>query len=144
MGSEMCIRDRSGPEEIAANAFSNITLSCLVAKNVAELDDFLVTWNFKNQSDPLKAGGKYRIPALEPITSCRRAFKLEIINVTENDEGVYSCHQTCKDSAGDVCKDSAQFELKVHSPRPKEYSPPLTKSKKILFDFQLLHISNVY
>ena len=136
--------ERSGPKEIAANVSSNVNLSCLVDKTVTELEDLLLTWNFKNQSDPLKIGGKYRIPALEPITSCRRAFKLEIINVTANDEGVYTCHQTCKDSGGDVCKDSAQFELKVHSPRPKEYSPPLTKSKKILILFKLLHISNVY
>ncbi|XP_074623520.1 putative oxidoreductase PXDNL [Acropora palmata] len=121
--------ERSGPKDIAANVFSNVTLSCLVDKTVTALDDLLVTWNFKNQSDPLKTGGKYRIPALEPITSCRRAFKLEIINVTENDKGVYTCHQTCKDSGGDVCKDSAQFELKVHSPRQKEYSPPLTKNE---------------
>ncbi|XP_067020451.1 uncharacterized protein [Acropora muricata] len=120
--------ERSGPKEIAANVSSNITLSCLVDKTLIKLEDLLLTWNFKNQSDPLKTGGKYRIPALEPITSCRRAFKLEIINVTGNDEGVYTCHQTCKDSGGDVCKDSAQFELKVHSPRPKEYSPPLTKT----------------
>jgi len=111
---------RSGPTKTAANAFSNITLSCLVAKTVAELDDLLVTWNFNNQSDPLKTSGKYRIPALNPISSCKRAFKLEIINVTADDEGVYSCHQTCKDSGGDVCKSSAQFELKVYSHPPKE------------------------
>ena len=126
---------RSGPKETEANAFSNITLSCLVAKTVAELD-LRLTWNFKNQSDPLKTGGKYRIPALEPISGCRGPFKLEIINVTADDEGVYSCHQTCKDSDRDVCKSSAQFELKVYS--------PLTRSKKILSDFQVLHISNVY
>ena len=41
---------RSGPAEIRVKAFSNVTLSCLVAKAVAELDDLLVTWNFKNQS----------------------------------------------------------------------------------------------
>ena len=109
---------RSGPEEIAANAFSNITLSCLVSRIVAKLDDLRVTWNFKNQSDPLKTGGKYRIPELEPITSCRRAFKLEIINVKADDEGVYSCHQSCKDSFDDLCKSSAQLELKVYSPFP--------------------------
>ena len=45
-----------------------------------------MTWNFKNQSDPLKTGGKHKIPALEPFSSCKRAFKLEIINVTADDE----------------------------------------------------------
>ncbi|XP_015767116.1 PREDICTED: hemicentin-1-like [Acropora digitifera] len=119
---------RSGPEEIAASAFSNITLSCLVPKTVAELDDLRVTWNFKNQSDPLKTGGKYRIPGLEPISSCRRAFKLEIIKVTADDEGVYSCHQSCKYGVTDYCKSSAQVELKVYSPPPKEYPTPTTRS----------------
>ena len=135
---------RSGPEEIAASAFSNITLSCLVPRAVAELDDLWVTWNFKNQSDPLKTGGKYRIPELEPISSCRRAFNLEIIKITADDEGVYSCHQSCKDSDGDPCKSSAQLELKVYSPPPKVYSSPTTRSKRILNDFKLFHISNVY
>ncbi|XP_067020458.1 uncharacterized protein [Acropora muricata] len=119
---------RSGPEEIAANEFSNITLSCLVSKTVVELDDLRVTWNFKNQSDPLKTGGKYNIPGLEPFSSCRRAFKLEIIKVTADDEGVYSCHQSCKDSGGDVCKSSAQLELKVYSPLPTKYPTPTTRT----------------
>ena len=135
---------RSGPEEIAANALSNITLSCLVPRTVAELDDLRLTWNFKNQTEPLEIGGKYRIPALEPISSCRRAFKLEIIKVTADDEGVYSCHQSCKDSGGDVCKSSAQLELKVHSPLSAKYPTPTTRSKIIVNDFQLFHISNVY
>ena len=43
---------RVGPAEIRVNAFSNITFSCLLA--IAALDDEQVTWNFKNQSDPLK------------------------------------------------------------------------------------------
>ncbi|XP_067021860.1 toll-like receptor 1 [Acropora muricata] len=119
---------RSGPEKIAANAFSNITLSCLVPRIVAKLDDLRKTWTFKNQSYPLTTGGKYRIPALEPISSCKRAFKLEIIKVTADDEGVYSCHQSCKDSDGDTCKSSAQLELKVYSPPPKVYSSPTTRT----------------
>ena len=100
-------------------------MRCLVAETVAELDDLQVAWNFKSQSNPLKTGGKYRIPALEPISSCKRAFKLEIINITADDEGVYSCHQTCKDSGGDVCKSSENFELKVYSP------PPTTGKKRL-------------
>ena len=116
---------RIGPAEIRVNAFSNITMRCLVAETVAELNDLHVAWNFKSQSNPLKTGGKYRIPALEPISSCKRAFKLEIINITADDEGVYSCHQTCKDSGGDVCKSSENFELKVYSP------PPTTGKKRL-------------
>ena len=38
-----------GLPRFEANAFSNITLSCLVAKTVAELDDLLVTWNFNTK-----------------------------------------------------------------------------------------------
>ena len=135
---------RTGPAEIRVNALSNITLSCLVAETVAELDDLKVIWNLKNQRDQSKTGGRYRVSALEPISSCKRVFKLEIINVTADDEGVYSCHQTCKDSVGDVCKSSAKFELKVYSPPPKLYSTPSTTGKKILSDFQVLHMCNVY
>ena len=89
-----------------------------MAKIVTQLDELRVTWNFKNQSDPLKTGRKYRIPELEPISSCRRAFKLEIMNVTADDEGVYSCHQSCKYGVTDDCKSSAKLELKVYSPLP--------------------------
>ena len=85
---------------------------------VVGLDDLKVTWKLKNQSDLSKRGGRYRISALEPISSCSRVFKLEIINFMSDDEGVYSCHQTCKDSGEDVCKSSAKFELKVYSPPP--------------------------
>ena len=117
-GLDGILINRTGPAEILVNALSNITLSCLVPETVAELDDLKVTWNFKNQSDLSETGGRYRISALEPISSCRRVFRLEIINVTADDEGVYSCHQTCKDSDGDVCKSSGNFELKVYSPPP--------------------------
>ena len=113
-------------------------------KNAADSDNLLVTWNFKNQSDPLKTGGKYRIPGLDPISICIRVFKLEIIRVTADDEGVYSCHQSCKDSGGDVCKSSAQLELKVNSPLSTKYPTSTTRSKRIFNDFQLFHISNVY
>ncbi|XP_044179199.1 uncharacterized protein LOC114952530 [Acropora millepora] len=119
---------RPGPEEISANEFSNITLSCLVAENAAKQDDLRLTWNFKNQSYQLKTGGKYRIPALERISSCKQAFKLEIIKVTADDEGVYSCHQSCKDSGGDVCKSSAPLKLRVYSPPPTKYPTPTTRT----------------
>ena len=97
-----------------------------MAKNVNELDDLRVGWNFKNQSEPLKTGGKYRIPALEQISRCRRSFKLEIINVTADDEGVYSCHQTYKDSDGNVRKSSQNIELKVYAPSSRTCKKPFS------------------
>ena len=127
---------RFGAAEVRVNAFSNMNFTCLVAKTVTERGDLLVTWKFKNQEDPLKTGGKYRIPELEPISSCRRAFKLVIINVTADDEGVYSCHQKCKNGGGTACESSAEFKLKVSS------TPP-TMGKNVLNDFQLLHMSDV-
>ena len=83
------------------------------------------------------------MPALEPISSCSRAFKLEIIKVTADDEGVYSCHQSCKYGVTDDCKSSAQLELKVYSPLTTKYPILTTRSKRIVNDFQLVHISNV-
>ena len=48
-----------------------------MSETVAELDDLKVIWNFKNESDLSRRGGRYRISALELISSCKRVSNLK-------------------------------------------------------------------
>ncbi|XP_068715542.1 cell adhesion molecule DSCAML1-like isoform X2 [Montipora foliosa] len=105
-----------GPPQIEVNAFNNITLRCLVSRFAASwcLEGF--TWHFNKNPEPLKTDGKYVIVKFEKIKSvCKKAFSLEILNVTEDDEGEYSCHQACRVFTG-WNNQSDSFKMKVYSP----------------------------
>ena len=106
------------------NAFSNITLRCLVSMDAAFFCQGVFTWHFNNNSEPLKTDGKYVIVEFEKIKSiCKEAFSLRILNVTEDDEGEYSCHQACRTFNG-WKNQSDSIKMKVYSPSP-------TTSKKL-------------
>ncbi|XP_068691156.1 fibronectin type III domain-containing protein-like isoform X2 [Montipora foliosa] len=105
-----------GPPQIEVNAFNNITLRCLVSRTAAIWCQGGFTWHFNKNPEPLKTDGKYVIVKFEKIKSvCKKAFNLEILNVTEDDEGEYSCHQRCSTFAG-WHSQSGSIKMKVYSP----------------------------
>ena len=113
----------TGSTEVQVNAFNNITLTCLVSRrNVKSCPD--LTWHFNNYSKPLQTDGKYVIMALEDRSKCKQAFSIKIVNVTENDEGKYSCYKTCLNRSDVWDNRSDLIELKV-------FSPPSTLGKKL-------------
>lgn len=95
------------PLEIEENAFNNINLSCLVKWDAGPF-----AWHFNNNPVSLKTDEKYTIVTEEEYSKCYDAYKLEIANVTGEDEGEYSCHQSCED---DVKGCSVKIQLKVLS-----------------------------
>ena len=94
------------PLEIEENAFNNINLSCLVKWDAGPF-----AWHFNNNLVSLKTDEKYTIVKGE-YSKCYDDYKLEIANVTGEDEGEYSCHQSCED---DVKGCSVKIQLKVLS-----------------------------
>ena len=106
------------------NAFNNITLRCLVSRTAASFCHGGFTWHFSKNPEPLKTDGKHVIVEFEEIKSvCKKAFSLEILNVTEDDEGEYGCHQACRTFNG-WKNQSDSIKMKVYSPSP-------TTSKKL-------------
>ena len=63
-------------------------------------DDYCPTellWKFNDKPDPLpKSGEKYNAELKDTNTKCQKEFILSIFDVTESDEGTYSCHWLCK------------------------------------------------
>ncbi|XP_068736658.1 uncharacterized protein [Montipora capricornis] len=106
----------NGPPQIEVNAFNDITLRCLVSKNAASFCQRGFTWHFSKNPEPLKTDGKYVKVKFEEIKSvCKKAFSLEILNVTEDDEGEYSCHQRCR-TFTEWHNQSGSMKMKVYSP----------------------------
>ncbi|XP_068737266.1 uncharacterized protein [Montipora capricornis] len=106
----------NGPPQIEVTAFNDITLRCLVSRTSAFACRGGFTWHFNKNPEPLKTNGKYVIVKFEDIKSeCKEAFSLEILNVTEDDEGEYSCHQRCRTFTG-WHNQSGSIKMKVYSP----------------------------
>jgi len=80
--------------EIAANISSNVTLSCRI-----DYDDYCpqeLLWKFNDKPEPLpESGKKYNVELKDTNTKCQKEFILSIFDVTESDNGTYSCHWLC-------------------------------------------------
>ena len=76
-------------------SLTNSTLKCLVDSGPVYKDECYLRWYFNNKSLPLKSTEKYETE-LKSHSKCKQAFILTILNVRDNDEGIYSCHMYCK------------------------------------------------
>ena len=74
---------------------SNVNLSCLI-----DWDDYCpgeLLWKFNDKPELLlESGKKYNAELKDTNSKCQKEFKLSIFDVTESDEGRYSCHWLCE------------------------------------------------
>ena len=80
--------------EVLAAKSSNVNLSCWI-----DYDDYCpeeLLWKFNDKPETLpESGKKYNVELKATNTKCQKEFILSIFNVTESDEGIYSCHWLC-------------------------------------------------
>ena len=101
--------------EIHATAFTNSTLKCLVGSQLDYEYECSLRWYFHNNTQPLKSDEKHKTQVKRTETRCKEAFTLTIINVTDNDEGTYSCHMSCEWDEWKIT--SAAIKLHVYPPQ---------------------------
>ena len=81
--------------EIGTPKSSNVSLSCWM-----DWDEYCpgeLLWKFNDKPEPLPGSGKkYNVELKDTNTKCQKEFILFIFDVTESDEGTYSCHWLCK------------------------------------------------
>lgn len=74
--------------------FSNVNLSCWI-----DWDDYCphnLSWHLNNNPAALnESNKKYKVEVKPTRSLCKREFVLSIFNVTETDEGTYSCRWDC-------------------------------------------------
>ncbi|KAJ7386698.1 hypothetical protein OS493_006709 [Desmophyllum pertusum] len=96
--------------EVLASTFSNASLTCWI-----DIDGYCPEYLFWYLNDKqLESGEKYAIVEKKTRTKCKNEFILSIFNVTESDEGTYSCHWLCEYE--DTTK--AAIDLKVYVQPP--------------------------
>ena len=103
--------------EISARIFSNVNLTCLIDWHPDYAwDDCPVNWTWQYFSEDLPiTGKKYKQHQIQDTGSkCKKEFVLSIFNVTESDEGTYSCLFIC--NYRNTTK--AAVDLKVFVPPP--------------------------
>jgi len=99
--------------EIAANISSNVSLSCWIDSDYDDCYPQKLLWKFNNDTEPLpESGKKYKVELKDTHTKCQKELLLSIFNVTENDEGIYSCHRRCES-----VNLKAVIDLKVFAPK---------------------------
>ena len=79
--------------KIRTHKSSNVSLSCWIDWDNYCPDELL--WKF-NDTEELKGGKKYKEELKDTHTKCQKEFILSIFDVTESDEGNYSCHWRCE------------------------------------------------
>lgn len=77
----------------------------------------------------LEGGEKYELVVKKIRSKCKIEFILSIFNVTENDEGTYSCHWLYKDEINT----KAAIDLKIFDDLPTGKSLERLKRKGIIF-----------
>ncbi|XP_078376646.1 uncharacterized protein LOC144659980 isoform X2 [Oculina patagonica] len=123
--------------EVLARTFSNVSLTCWVDSD--DLCPEHLFWRFNDNPSHLpESGEKYKVEVMETHTKCKKEFILSIFNVTENDEGTYSCHWECEYEN----TTKAAIDLKVFVPPPTEI--PTTSEYRTLNQSNSILVSSTY
>ena len=77
-------------KEVLASQSSNVSLSCWIGFDNNCPQKLFWTFNDKPVS-----GIKYNVELKDTHARCKKELTLSIFNVTESDEGKYSCHWHC-------------------------------------------------
>jgi len=105
--------------EIFASKSSNTNLTCWIDYESYCPDS--LTWHLNDNRTPLPENGpKFKVEEKDTHSTCKKEFILSIFNVTEIDEGTYSCHWHCEYEN----TTKAAIDLKVFNPQPTEISEP--------------------
>ena len=116
---------------------SNVNLTCLVDYDYY-CPEYL-SWHFNNNPEPLPENSlKFKVEEKDTYSKCKKEFMLSIFNVTESDEGTYSCHWHCEYEN----TTQAAIDLKVSNPQPTGRNLSVIKSS-ICRIFSILSL-NVY
>ena len=84
-------------QEIRTPKSSNVSLSCSIDYDgFCPQTLFWKFWKVNNNWKPLpESGKKYNVERKDTNNKCQKKFILSIFDVTEFDEGAYSCHWLC-------------------------------------------------
>jgi len=74
-----------------------VSLSCWIGfDNNCPQTETELFWTFNDKREHLpESGKKYNVELNDTHATCRKELTLSIFNVTESDEGKYSCHWHC-------------------------------------------------
>ena len=84
--------------EVLARTFSTVNLTCL--SDVHDKCPKQLTW--RNETALLKNDTKYQIEQKKTRSKCKLQSILYIFNVTEDEEGNYSCTWNCKNRVAGI------------------------------------------
>jgi len=110
------------PKEVLASQSSNESLSCWIGSDNNCPQKWFWTFNDKPVS-----GKKYNVELKDTNARCKKELTLSIFNVTESDEGIYSCHWHC-----DQDRKEAVISLSVFIQKGTEQSTIFSQSNSVL------------
>ena len=112
--------------EIVTIKSSNVSLTCWIDYDYS-CPEYL-SWHLNNNPEPLPEHSlKFKVDEKDTYTKCKKELILSIFNLTENDEGTYSCHWHCEYEN----TTKAAIELKVSNPQPTGRRLSVVKSNNI-------------
>ena len=117
--------------QVPVKAYFNVSLECEVGVRPSDCLDNSLRWYFNNSSGELESGEKYDIQERKTNTRCKTDFILNIVNVTEADEGGYECQWLC-DSDYPSFSRSSIIQLKVFLPSEKGTDTPVISKGLVL------------